>query len=88
MNKLVEAMARAIRAQKDNARSVEDQAEAAINAVEGTGWKLVPVEPTEEMTEASRIQLILQNPDGGPIAIYGIAKWNAMLAASPNPLDE
>ena len=68
---------------------LQGHAETRVYAVlrfidpEKDGWKLVPVEPTEEMTEASFIKLT--TPKGNLIEFYASGKWEAMLAVSPDP---
>lgn len=49
------------------------------------GYVLVPVEPTDEMIEASLIRVPIAkriNP-GQHLRIYGARAWDAMLAARP-----
>jgi hypothetical protein len=42
---------------------------------EPSGWKLVPIEPTQEMVRAT---------EAGPVN-YPVFCWKAMLSAAPNP---
>lgn len=49
---------------------------AALTAAERTGWKLVPVEPSDEMTlAASKVDRV------GPMRDQAILLWDAMLGA-------
>ena len=102
MNKLIETVARALcervgsdpdstdmlgRANWQHPNFVND-ARAAIAAIKGTGWQLVPVEPTEEMwpgllgtNEAEQEAIDAERWDA--VIIY-----KAMLAAAPDPLGD
>lgn len=52
----------------------------AAGAVAGPGWKLVPVEPTDDMLRAIRNQR-----SGGRVGAGDRADWAAWLAAAPTP---
>jgi hypothetical protein len=54
-------------------------AELSINDPSVEGWKLVPVEPTEEMLDAA-----YKHYESGDYTGYGSA-YVAMLSAAPNP---
>ena len=89
---LVEAMAQAIwTTLKDSDREAnsddvaEQMAQAAIKAIEGTGWKLVPVEPTEHMAYVAAVDGELKQRS--PIE-SAKANYRAALAAAPNPLED
>jgi hypothetical protein len=69
-DKLVEAGARAIcelygQSPSFNWRKHEGAVRAALAAIEREGWKVVPVEPTEEMIEAGLPHLYRYHPDRG-----------------------
>lgn len=50
------------------------------------GWKLVPVEPTEEMVDASMISVALSKYGRrATLRVLGARAWGAMLAAAPEP---
>jgi hypothetical protein len=56
---------------------------ASVSSASAEGWKLVPVEMTDEMASAAAVELMAQSDGLGwePTAIY-----RAMLAASPEPV--
>lgn len=56
-----------------------------IDAMQGEGWKLVPVEPTPEMLDrfVSRALCVSVAGDGG-WSNYAREQWATMLAASPS----
>ena len=56
------------------------QAAPAAGAVAGSEWKLVPVEPTDDMLRAIRNQR-----SGGRVGAGDRADWAAWLAAAPTP---
>ena len=78
---VIKAMSRAAMARSPG--DVDDLIRAALAAAEREGWRLVPVEPTEDMKAAGEIEI---DRDG-----YGTFLWpnealdvyRAMLAASP-----
>jgi hypothetical protein len=73
--KIVEAMARAIR--EDSEGGARSDAEAALTALETLGLAVVPREPTPEMHDAGCDKMI------DPIGLYDA--YRAMLAAAPLP---
>ena len=86
MTDLVEKVARAIvkydggdweRDPLDQNRFAVGQATEALKAIEGSGWQLVPVEPTQEQS------LIL---DRGGAWISDV--YRDLLAAAPDPLGD
>ncbi len=80
MNKLVEAIEAALKGRPlHHARW--QMIEATIDELNGRhGWKLVPVEPTEAMLEASSLPYEMQKD--------GLETYRAMLAASPDPMSD
>lgn len=71
--------ARAFDAESDVTATVDDSAPQPAEAGRvPPGWKLVPVEPTPEMVEATQV---------GPVN-YPMLCWRAMLAAAPQPPKE
>ncbi|MDP1873704.1 hypothetical protein [Phenylobacterium sp.] len=61
------------------------KADATLNLIGGDGWKLVPVEPTEEMLVALD-NLSVEAAGDCPTEhdVYRVI-WGAMIAASPPP---
>ena len=52
---------------------------AALLALESSGWRVVPIEPTEEMIDAGYMKAAIDLVSGEVSEIY-----TAMLSASPN----
>ena len=55
------------------------QARAALSAIEANGYRVVPVEPTQEMAEKARNAIY----DSAPSTIRARSVYAAMIAAAP-----
>ena len=84
MNKLVEALKAKM---EDEYPFSIRMTKEIIDQLDGRhGWKLVPVEPTEEMDTASNISFPCVC--GRKLKACGTATWDWTLAASPDPLED
>ena len=83
MEEVLEAMARAINStglpwQSDmlDRDALVEGARRMLAAAEAKGWKLVPVQATEEMVDA------------GDACLFLTSRWTAMVAAAPSTAKE
>lgn len=80
--KAIEAAKAAVDQQMAWRGSSQDIAQAAVSAylaaMKGAGWKLVPVEPNENMMSAVYLT-------GSPLRPQLKSHWRAMLNCAPNP---
>lgn len=107
MSKLVEAIRDAVHAALNNApypwqheradacKLSEHVATSVLAAIEREGWKVVPVEPTEEMLKAGHLAMPVEYKywqEGGMLhaeirphheCVSAASPWSAMLSASP-----
>jgi len=60
-----------------------DEARAAIHAIEAAGYRIVPVEPTEEMLKNGDLCLMGCRDDYGESCYGGRHVWAELLAAAP-----
>ena len=73
----------------ENPQHRRDIARAALSAIEAAGYRVVPVEPTEEMVKAfetPQVEFPLGN--GQTLKVHGMTHyadnvWRLMLAAAP-----
>ena len=88
---LIEAVAKAI---ADSDRTLNETtfpepryfryARAALSAIEANGYRVVPVEPTQEMAETARNAIY----DSAPSKIRAKRVYAAMLSAAPKITEE
>ena len=78
----VEAAKAAVEQQAAWGGDPQSVAQAAVTAylaaMRGAGWKLVPIEPTEDMVSAVYLS-------GSPLRPELKSHWRAMLVRAPNP---
>jgi len=65
--------------------NVDDVARAALAAAEPTGWKLVPIEPTEKMEMEGKCELVTLRSDLATSKWAARKTYRAMVEAAPLP---
>lgn len=60
-----------------------DAARAALSAIEAAGWRVVPVEPTQEMIEAGLEGEVVRDSSGTSWRSPTAYVYSAMLSAAP-----
>ncbi|TQE99180.1 MAG: hypothetical protein FKY71_09875 [Spiribacter salinus] len=83
MSEVIEVMAAAMSENwaEGTDEELASDAIAALRAAEKAGWRLVPVEPTEQMREAWRELPHME-------CSFAEADWCQMIHAAPRPWDE